>query len=258
MKPRVLRVVAVVMLAASAVGAASSCSTPDGGRGSLPSASDSTAHTPAFAARSGPRPSIAQLDHGSQAGFSTCTPPACPSVTPKTLATGEPHERVPRSANPALDPDASTSPGGSLVRAPGPVSMAMPSPPGPPIVANPMPPATLASVAVVVTFAFGSAALTPAARAAIDAAAEVDGIRRIDIRGRTDNVGPAAANDALARQRAAAVARYLRTRHPRLAAADVSVDAQGGCCYAAANDTPAGRARNRRVEIAFGSDPSAP
>ena len=104
---------------------------------------------------------------------------------------------------------------------------------------------------VVVSFPFGSAALTAAARASIDAAASGDGIRRIDIRGRTDNVGPPAANDLLARQRAAAVAQYLRARHPHLAGAEVKVDGRGVCCYATENDTPEGRARNRRVEIAF-------
>lgn len=109
---------------------------------------------------------------------------------------------------------------------------------------------------VVVTFPFGSAVLTGAARAAIDAAAAGDGIRRIDIRGRTDDVGPAAANDLLARQRASAVAQYLRARHPHLAGAEMNVDGRGVCCYATENDTPEGRARNRRVEIAFGRVPS--
>ena len=93
--------------------------------------------------------------------------------------------------------------------------------------------------------------VSASARASIDAAATGNGIRRIDIRGRTDNVGPAAANDLLARQRAAAVAQYLRARHPHLASAEVKVDGRGVCCYATENDTPDGRARNRRVEIAF-------
>ena len=109
---------------------------------------------------------------------------------------------------------------------------------------------------IAVGFPFGSAVLTAASRALIDASATGDGIRRIDIRGRTDNVGPAAANELLARQRAAAVAQYLRARHPHLAGAEVKVDGRGVCCYATENDTPAGRARNRRVEIAFWRVPS--
>lgn len=109
---------------------------------------------------------------------------------------------------------------------------------------------------IVVSFPFGSAMLTAAARASIDAAASGDGIRRIDIRGRTDNVGPAAANGLLARQRAGAVAQYLRAHHPNLAGAEVKVDGRGVCCYATENDTPEGRARNRRVEIAFWRVPS--
>ncbi|HPM67227.1 MAG TPA: OmpA family protein, partial [Piscinibacter sp.] len=104
---------------------------------------------------------------------------------------------------------------------------------------------------VVVSFPFGSAMLTASARASIDAAATGDGIQRIDIRGRTDNVGPAAANELLARQRASAVAQYLRARHPHLAGAEVKLGGRGVCCYATENDTPEGRARNRRVEIAF-------
>jgi len=98
---------------------------------------------------------------------------------------------------------------------------------------------------IVVSFSFGSAVLTAAARASIDAAASGDGIRRVDVRGRTDNVGPPAANDLLARQRAAAVAQYLRARHPHLAGAEVKVGGRGVCCYATENDTPEGRARNR-------------
>ena len=101
------------------------------------------------------------------------------------------------------------------------------------------------------SFPFGSAMLTAAARASIDAAAKGDGIRRIDIRGRTDNVGPAVANDLLARQRAAAVAQYLRSRHPHLAGAEVKVHGRCVSFYPTENHTPDGRARNRRVEIAF-------
>jgi outer membrane protein OmpA-like peptidoglycan-associated protein len=201
--------------------------------------------------------SIAQLDHGRQARFSTCAPPACPVVTPKTLAVDQPRAVAAElGTDSSPGPDAviaqSLSPGETLVIA-GPQA---PLPPAQQTAIRPEDVAEPLVSEVVVTFPFGSAVLTGAARAAIDAAAAGDGIRRIDIRGRTDDVGPAAANDLLARQRASAVAQYLRARHPHLAGAEMNVDGRGVCCYATENDTPEGRARNRRVEIAFGRVPS--
>lgn len=238
-----LRLLVVPVLAVSAVGAASSCSTP---RTGSDSSSPAAVQRPAISARAAAGLSIVQLDHGRDAQFATCAPPACPVVTPKTLpvdpqlgATAE------ARADTIPGPDAavaqSLSPGETLeIAAPAPRPAIRPEDAAERLVSE-----------VVVTFPFGSAVLTTAARASIDVAATGDGIRRIDIRGRTDNVGPAAANDLLARQRAAAVAQYLRTRHPRLAGAEVKVDGRGVCCYATENDTPEGRARNRRVEIAF-------
>jgi outer membrane protein OmpA-like peptidoglycan-associated protein len=249
-----LRLLAVPVLAVTAVGAASSCSTPK--TGVLPSQPEA-APQPATSARFAAGLSIAQLDHGREARFSTCAPPACPIVTPKTLAVDPPRAAaVELGADSSPGPDAviarSLSPGGTLViagpQAPPPPSQRTairPDDAGEPLVSE-----------IVVSFPFGSAMLTGAARAAIDAAAAGDGIRHIDIRGRTDNVGPAAANDLLARQRASAVAQYLRARHPHLAGAEVNVDGRGVCCYATENDTPEGRARNRRVDIAFGRVPS--
>jgi outer membrane protein OmpA-like peptidoglycan-associated protein len=232
---------AVPVLAVTAIGAASSCSAPR--TGALPSRPEA-AQPPSTSARAAAGLSIAQLDHGRQARFATCAPPACPAVTPKTLAV-DPARAATAEARADSTPGAdaviaqSLSPGETLVIA-GPQA--------------PLPPAHRTGIAV--SFPFGSAMLTASARASIDAAATGDGIRRIDIRGRTDNVGPAAANDLLARQRAAAVAQYLRARHPHLAGAEVKVDGRGVCCYATENDTPEGRARNRRVEIAFWRVPS--
>ena len=231
-----LRLLAVPVLAVTAVGAASSCSAPR--TGALPSRPEA-AQQPATSARAAAGLSIAQLDHGRQARFATCTPPACPVVTPKTLAVDPPGSDAVIAQ--------SLSPGETLVIA-GPQA---PLPPAQRTAIGPEDAGEPLVSEVVVSFPFGSAMLTAAARASIDAAATGDGIRRIDIRGRTDNVGPPAANDLLARQRAAAVAQYLRARHPHLAGAEVKVDGRGVCCYATENDTPEGRARNRRVEIAF-------
>lgn len=244
-----LRLLTVPLLAATAVGAASSCSTP---RAGSDSSRPAAAQQPAISARAAAGMSIAQLDHDREARFATCAPPACPVVTPKTLAVDPP-----RAA--AAEPLADAIPGSDA-------AIAQSLSPGETLVItaaqSPLAPARRPAIRsedtaeplvtqVVVTFSFGSAALTAAARTSIDAAAAGDGIRHIDIRGRTDNVGPAAANDHLARQRAAAVAQYLRAGHPHLAGAVVNVDGRGVCCYATENDTAEGRARNRRVEIAL-------
>jgi outer membrane protein OmpA-like peptidoglycan-associated protein len=196
--------------------------------------------------------SIAQLDHGRQARFATCAPPACPVVTPKTLAVDPARAAAAEGrADSTAGSDAviaqSLSPGETLViaRPQAKLPTAHRTAIGPEDTTEPL------VSEIVVSFPFGSAMLTASARASIDAAATGNGIRRIDIRGRTDNVGPAAANDLLARQRASAVAQYLRARHPHLAGAEVKVDGRGVCCYATENDTPAGRVRNRRVEVAF-------
>lgn len=249
MTRRALRLLAVPVLAVTAVGAASSCSAPrTGALHSQPEA----ARQPATSARAAAGLSIAQLDHGREARFATCAPPACPVVTPKTLAVDPPREAEAEGradSTPGSDVviAQSLSPGETLPMAGG----QAPLPPAQRTEIGLVNAAELLVSEVVVTFPFGSATLTAAARASIDAAATGDGIRRIDIRGRTDNVGPAGANDLLARQRASAVAQYLRARHPHLAGADVKVDGRGACCYATENDTPEGRARNRRVEIAF-------
>jgi outer membrane protein OmpA-like peptidoglycan-associated protein len=249
MTRRALRLLAVPVLAVTAVGAASSCSTPR--TGVVPSRPEA-AQPPATSARAAAGLSIAQLDHGRQARFATCAPPACPVVTPKTLSVDPPRAAAAEArADSPPGSDAvialSLSPGETLVIA-GPEA---PLPPAQRTALGPEDTTEPLVSEVVVSFPFGSAMLTAAARASIDAAASGDGIRRIDIRGRTDNVGPPAANDLLARQRAAAVAQYLRARHPHLAGAAVNVDGRGVCCYATENDTPEGRARNRRVEIAF-------
>jgi|WetSurMetagenome_2_1015567.scaffolds.fasta_scaffold34641_1 outer membrane protein OmpA-like peptidoglycan-associated protein len=248
------RPLAVLVLAASAAGAASSCSTPGAGAdGSRPSGY-AASQTSAQGERSTALTSIAQIDHGRRAQFAVCTPPGCPVITPKTLAVDSPAAAAPSADTVAASdpaPVTSLGPGESFVFSTAASRTAAPT--GRPATG---PAAAIEPLVneVVVTFAFASATLTAAARAAIDIAAAAQGIRRIDIRGRTDNVGPAAANRALARQRAQGVVQYLRARHPHLATAALSVDARGGCCYAAENGSARGRARNRRVEIAFGRD----
>ena len=101
-----------------------------------------------------------------------------------------------------------------------------------------------------ITFAFNSAELNPAFFSVLDRVAAVANQNPqtlLEIAGHTDSVGSDAYNDQLSQRRAQAVANYLSSR---------AVNSQrlmtigGGERYpVASNDTDAGRAQNRRVEI---------
>jgi outer membrane protein OmpA-like peptidoglycan-associated protein len=97
-------------------------------------------------------------------------------------------------------------------------------------------------------FASGSAllALSAEARAAILAAAAR--AHEIQIRGGTDNSGPAAVNDVLARERALSMRRLLI--EGGIAADKLHMNSSQGE-YIATNSTVAGRAQNRRVDVLF-------
>lgn len=171
---------------------------------------------------------LAQLDFGRDAIFAQCAPPACPTPTPKTLASEAPRQ--------SIDPAASPAPAEPV--APAPVQPA---------------PATTAqsSRTVIVQFALGSAKLSRAARSQLNAAMDdLLRVRRITIIGRTDSTGPLAFNQDLALARALAVRDHLRRTQPALAAT-LTLRARGACCFIAPNDTLAGRAQNRRVEVVF-------
>jgi outer membrane protein OmpA-like peptidoglycan-associated protein len=73
---------------------------------------------------------------------------------------------------------------------------------------------------------------------------------RIVISGRTDSTGEAQANNRLALSRAIATRNFLRQQIPGVDNVIV-IDAKGSCCFVADNATPQGRARNRRVDVAF-------
>lgn len=171
---------------------------------------------------------LAQLDFGRDTVFAQCVPPACPMRTPKTLATEAPRQSIDPAASPAPDEPV------------GPVSV-------------PSTPAmkTESSRTVIVQFALGSAKLSRAARSQLNAAMDdLLRVRRITIIGRTDSTGPLAFNQDLALARALAVRDHLRRTHPALAAT-LTLRARGACCFIAPNDTLAGRAQNRRVEVVF-------
>ncbi len=175
---------------------------------------------------------LAQLDFGRDAGFARCLPPACPTRTPKTLATEMPSRPAPKQPT-----DRATS----FV----PIASVAPD-----LAATHPAPKVQPSHTITVPFAFGSARLDPATLARLnDAQPDIGAVRSVTITGRTDNTVPSAVNEALALARAHAVRDYLRKSRPALAA--LTVEAQGACCFVASNDTSAGRAQNRRVEGVF-------
>lgn len=179
---------------------------------------------------------ISQLDFGRNARFMRCMEPACPAVTPKTLAAPPtPNPAVPVVAAPADPASAAMTP-----RSGGPLTNALPQ----------VPRAT-APRTLFLHFGNNSAVLTAAHKALLGNA--LDNLRRTDrivIAGRTDDMGSEALNEALALARALAIRDHLLDLAPDLPAR-IAIDAKGRCCYAAPNDSNAGRARNRRVELAY-------
>ena len=172
---------------------------------------------------------ITQLEFGSSARYASCTEPACPSTTPKTLAIVS-------------------------VTAP-PVTVAVPAPVMPSVAERQPATEAVASVrkptVLTLTFASDSAALTPSHKTQLGSLLPAfNKAERVLILGRTDDVGTGGANEAIALARATAVRDHLRRVAPTLPK-DVRIDARGLCCYAAPNDTPDGRAQNRRVEVVF-------
>lgn len=101
-----------------------------------------------------------------------------------------------------------------------------------------------------VTFQTGSAALTPASLATLDQVAA--SLRaypeiRVEIAGYTDDQGTLAANRRLSQSRADAVRAYLIRQG--VPAAQLVARGFGSANPLDSNSTPAGRARNRRVEL---------
>jgi outer membrane protein OmpA-like peptidoglycan-associated protein len=73
-------------------------------------------------------------------------------------------------------------------------------------------------------------------------------LRRVVIRGRTDDRGNQAINDELALRRGFAIRNFLREKGLR-DDINITVSAKGKCCYLADNTTEDGRSRNRRAEL---------
>ncbi len=163
---------------------------------------------------------IRQVGTGEGAHFARCVQPACPHVTPKTVAA------IGLASHEPAD---------------GPTAMATA-----PVRAE-RPPVETA----VVHFATGSAGLDQRAQATLTQFAEVAReAQRIVVSGRTDSTGGDEVNRRLAHARAQAVATYLH-RKGGATQSRIELDAQARCCYAAANEAESGRQLNRRAEVSF-------
>jgi outer membrane protein OmpA-like peptidoglycan-associated protein len=101
-----------------------------------------------------------------------------------------------------------------------------------------------------VTFDVGSSTLKPEFRATLDQIAQSMNQypnSLIDVYGHTDSTGSDAFNQTLSESRARTVAAYLTSRG--VSAARIRSQGFGETMPIASNDTPDGRAKNRRVEI---------
>lgn len=196
---------------------------------------------------------LAQRGHGRDAAFELCAGHACPQRTPKTLQPSAGSAPLSAMPAPSSASDATTKPPrgsetGVAQAMPASGELAAPRP-----LQTPTPDSPVVEQ-LSVHFPFASARLDAAARAALrDAAPRLRLAQEISLSGRTDSTGPAAANEWLAEARAQAVLRELLALAPGVAPR-VRVEAQGACCFIESNDNPAGRARNRRVEIRYRFD----
>jgi len=187
----------------------------------------------------------AQLNYGPHSAFERCGSDGCPRRTPKTLASATPAAQtlVPAAVDPPPREEIESGPAPSPTIQPAPETRADD---------------TLRTHQLDVQFAFASAQLSAAARRSLQALApELAHARQVGLHGRTDSVGPTAANTQLAKARADAVLRALSALAPGIASI-TTIDAQGACCFVETNDTSAGRARNRRVEIRYLLEPDDP
>ncbi|RWU22453.1 hypothetical protein DM813_14860 [Pseudomonas alkylphenolica] len=101
-----------------------------------------------------------------------------------------------------------------------------------------------------VMFAFDSAELTADAKSQLQglmSKLNADSVRSVKVIGHTDSQGEDAYNQALSERRASSVAEYLISQG--LAPAKVTSQGRGESEPIAGNDTDAGRAQNRRVEL---------
>jgi outer membrane protein OmpA-like peptidoglycan-associated protein len=107
-----------------------------------------------------------------------------------------------------------------------------------------------------IEFETGSATLTPAAKQTLERLFNdliVAGGLKVEVHGHTDNVGDPATNMALSEKRAFAIKQWLEAKSPsNFPEGRVNVFAHGQSNPVAPNDSPTGRAKNRRVAIVLG------
>lgn len=157
--------------------------------------------------------------------FVRCAGPDCLQPTPKTLA--------PRPQR--------------LEAAPKPLRVDPPPPPP-----SPMPAAreALRLERAVVVFPFEGSAVGPQVAERLRELLPLMRLaKRIQVLGYTDDQGPQAANDKVAQARALAVMVQVRQMLGDDAPQALSAKGQGLCCYISHNQSEAGRALNRRVEV---------
>lgn len=184
---------------------------------------------------------LAQVGYGRDATFETCSTDICPQRTVKTVRT---------SASPQVE--------AISIPTPEVGSMAMDRDANYRVIARAM---RLSEESLAqqidIRFGFGSARLSNDARKTLrELAPQLANAVKVSISGRTDSFGPSPVNQQLAKARATVVLRELLIFVPDIARL-VTVDARGGCCYAQSNDSAAGRALNRRVEIRYWLDNDA-
>lgn len=182
----------------------------------------------------GPEQRWQQIGFGVQARFSECMNKACPQRTLKTLAYATATEAKSSSAVQAAQEDAQIPP-----------------------VNDTESPAKKAhspdNKTLVVHFPSGSARLSSSARTQIKTALQaLRSTDEIQIIGRTDNRGGLRQNRALALLRAVVVREFILQHYP-IPQNNITLIAEGLCCYAATNQTAEGRLLNRRVEITYGA-----
>jgi OOP family OmpA-OmpF porin len=125
------------------------------------------------------------------------------------------------------------------------------APPPPP----PAPVYESKTIAAEALFDFNKSSLKPEGKAAIHALDEdikAKGAQVIDINviGHTDSIGPEAYNETLSVKRATSVKEFMVSEG--IDAGVIDISGQGERNPVASNDTDAGRAQNRRVEIQVG------
>lgn len=174
---------------------------------------------------------IVQINFGREATYAVCSEPACPTVTPKTIAS---------VAQPSVLPTTQASPPATNTSSDVEVKAQSSESVAPPRYEHMM-----------VHFPSGASTLNTDAKRALDKVIPIArNADRIIISGRTDNVGTQKVNDSIALARALHVRNYMRDQMLDIRNT-IEIDAKGSCCFISKNDTPDGRKENRRVEVVF-------